>query len=108
MRDLLPLAVSSCNLRVGAWLVPAGRKGYLHKRIRHASKVYVIGKVHTNTIEGFWSLVKRGIGGVYHSVSDKYLQSYLDEYSFRYNHRKDAAPMFTTVLSQVQKVSRAS
>ena len=40
--------------------------GYNHRRIRHASKVYVIGDIHTNTIEGFWSLVKRGIGGVYH------------------------------------------
>ena len=46
-----------------------------------------MGDVHTNTIEGFWSLVKRGIGGVYHSVSRKYLQSYLDEYTFRYNRR---------------------
>ena len=41
------------------------------------------GNVHTNTIEGFWSLVKRGIGGVYHQVSQKYLQSYLDEYQFQ-------------------------
>ena len=47
----------------------------------------MIGDVHTNTIEGFWSLVKRGIGGVYHSVSKKYLQTYLNEYAFRYNHR---------------------
>ena len=61
--------------------------GYQHKRINHSQKVYVVGDVHTNTIEGFWSLVKRGIGGVYHSVSAKYLQSYLDEYSFRYNRR---------------------
>jgi hypothetical protein len=49
----------------------------------------VDGNVHTNTLEGFWSLVKRGIGGVYHSVSSKHLQSYLDEYAFRYNHRGD-------------------
>jgi transposase-like protein len=64
---------------------------YTHKRINHAEKIYVvtdgIHSIHTNTIEGFWSLVKRGIGGVYHAVSKKYLQSYLDEYSFRYNRR---------------------
>jgi transposase len=60
---------------------------YEHKRINHSQGVYVIGDVHTNTIEGFWSLVKRGIGGVYHSVSKKYLQTYLNEYAFRYNHR---------------------
>ena len=51
--------------------------GYVHRRIQHAQKVYVMGDIHTNTIEGFWSLVKRGIGGVYHSVSKKYLQTYL-------------------------------
>lgn len=42
---------------------------------------------HTNAIEGFWSHIKRGISGVYHSVSAKYRQMYLDEYTFRYNHR---------------------
>ena len=51
--------------------VSEGRR-YTHKRINHASKVYVVGDIHTNTIEGFWSLIKRGIGGVYHSVSQKY------------------------------------
>ena len=40
----------------------------------------MVGDVHTNTVEGFWSLVKRGLAGVYHQVSQKYLQSYLDEY----------------------------
>jgi len=50
---------------------------------------------------GFWSLLKRGIGGVYHSVSEKYLQSYINEYGFRYNHRKDERPMFLTVLERV-------
>lgn len=46
-------------------------QGYTHHRINHAAKVYVMGHVHTQTIEGFWSLLKRGIGGVYHSVSAK-------------------------------------
>jgi transposase len=77
------------------------RFGYNHKRIEHATKVYVNGNVHTNSIEGFWSLIKRGISGVYHAVSPKYLQSYLDEYTFRYNHRKDEEAMFKAVLSQI-------
>ena len=64
------------------------RRGYQHHRIRHAAKVYVDGDVHTQTIEGFWSLVKSGIRGTYHSVSAKWLQSYLDEYAWRYNHRE--------------------
>src|SRR5271154_3824824 len=77
--------------------------GYDHRRIQHAEKVYVMGDIHTNTIEGFWSLVKRGIGGVYHSVSRKYLQSYLDEYSFRYNRRFSNEPMFVSILEQVSE-----
>ncbi len=79
--------------------------GYAHKRVHHAAKVYVIGDAHTNTIEGFWSLVKRGIGGVYHQVSAKYLQTYFDEYSFRYNRRNDERPMFHSFLNQFEKAS---
>jgi transposase-like protein len=71
-----------------------------HKRINHSAKVYVMGDIHTNTIEGFWSLVKRGIGGVYHSVSQKYLQTYLDEYSFRYNRRDCGNLIFHDVLAK--------
>jgi transposase len=74
---------------------------YRHRRIKHSAKVYVRGNVHTNTIEGFWSLVKRGIGGVYHSVSQKYLQSYLDEYSFRYNRRDQGNLIFNAFLKRV-------
>jgi len=75
--------------------------GYAHKRIRHSAKVYVSGDVHTNTIEGFWSTVKRGIGGVYHNVSAKYLQNYLNEYCFRYNRRMQGNLLFKRILEQV-------
>ncbi len=64
-----------------------GERGYKHSRVRHSQEVYVAGDVHTNTIEGFWSLARRGISGAYHSVSTKWLPSYLDEYTFRYNNR---------------------
>jgi transposase len=77
------------------------KMGYQHSRIQHTVKVYVMGDIHTQTIEGFWSLLKRGIGGVYHAVSAKYLQSYCDEYSFRYNRRAGSEPMFTSLLGQV-------
>ncbi|MGA3031999.1 MAG: IS1595 family transposase [Terracidiphilus sp.] len=77
--------------------------GYQHCRINHTAGVYVVGDTHTQTIEGFWSLVKRGIGGVYHSVSKKYLQTYLDEYSFHYNRRNSGQPMFTSLLGEVAK-----
>lgn len=80
-----------------------GARGYTHQRINHSEKVYVVGDVHTNTIEGFWSLMKRGIGGVYHNVGRNYLQTYLNEYSFRYNHGFDMQPMFTSFLHQIEK-----
>ncbi len=80
-----------------------GKEGYRHDRVNHAEEVYVAGDVHTNTIEGFWSLLKRGIGGVYHSVSSKHLQSYLDEYAFRYNHRNDPAGMFSAFVNRIEK-----
>jgi transposase len=78
-------------------------QGYVHKRIRHSAKIYVQGDVHTQAIEGFWSLVKRGIGGVYHNVSAKYLQTYLDEYSFRYNRRDMGNQQFRSILERVSE-----
>ena len=80
------------------------RMGYRHSRIMHSAKVYVMGNVHTNTIEGFWSLVKRRISGVYHHCSAKYLQHYVNEYAFRYNHREDTRPLFLTMLHTVVRV----
>lgn len=67
--------------------------GHTHRTVKHKTH-HVQGDAHTNSVEGFWSLVKRGIGGVYYQVGPEYLQSYLDEYSFRYNRRKVMRPMF--------------
>jgi hypothetical protein len=75
--------------------------GYVHHRIQHSEKVYVMGDVHTNTIEGFWSLLKRGISRAYHSVNRIYLQAYCDEYAYRYNRRFAAHAMFTLLLVDV-------
>src|SRR5581483_345491 len=58
--------------------------GFKHEFVHHGAKEYVRGNVHTNTIEGFWSQLKRSINGTYHAVSPKHLQSYVDEFSFRY------------------------
>lgn len=78
-----------------------------HKRIKHKAGVYVVGDVHTNTVEGFFGLVKTGISGVYHAVSRRYLQSYLDEYSFRYNARTEVKPIFWLILDRVRKEALA-
>src|SRR5262249_33769918 len=80
-----------------------GNAGYTHKRINHSEKVYVSGDIHTQTIDGFWSLVKNGLRGVYHSVGKKYLQSYLDEYSFRYNRRDRGNLIFNDVLQRISE-----
>jgi transposase-like protein len=74
------------------------KRGYTHKRINHSERIYVEGNVHTQTVEGFFSLVKNGLRGVYHSVSAKWLQGYLNEYAWRYNHRDDGRAMFETLL----------
>jgi hypothetical protein len=63
------------------------RRRYRHGVIDHSTGQHVVGAVHTNTIEGFWSLVKRGIVGSYHKVSRKYLPLYVAEFEFRYNNR---------------------
>ncbi|MEA2758087.1 MAG: hypothetical protein QOH65_700, partial [Methylobacteriaceae bacterium] len=65
-------------------------KEYPHQTIDHAAGEYVVGAVHTQTIEGFWSLIKRGMIGTYHRVSKKYLPLYVAEFQFRYNNRENA------------------
>ena len=79
--------------------------GYVHQRVYHTAGIYVDGDAHTNTIEGFWSLTKNGIRGVYHNVSTKHLQSYLNEYAFRFNRRKSLGKrnMFDAFVSSDRK-----
>ena len=77
------------------------RAGYDHKQIQHADKVYVLGDIHTQTVDGFWGNFKNSIRGVHHHVSPEYLQDYLNEHAFRYSHRNDVKPMFLSFLDQV-------
>lgn len=65
----------------------AGLREYPHKTVMHSARQYVVGAVHTNTIEGFWSIFKRSIVGSYHKVSAKYLPLYIAECQFKYNNR---------------------
>lgn len=73
------------------------RIGYYHDSINHSIGEYGRGLVHTNTIEGFWSQLKRSMDGTYHCVSRKYLQLYLNEFVYRYNHRQ--SPVFPTLIA---------
>lgn len=79
----------TASLYTDEWLGYKGvSKIYDHSIVKHNQGEYVNGRVHTNTIEGFWSLLKRGIIGIYHFTSKKHLQRYVDEFVFRYNTRK--------------------
>lgn len=76
-------------------------KKYTHNKVNHTLKVYVNGDAHTNTIENFWSVLKRGIYGIYHNVSDKHLERYLDEFANRFNERHSSNQgRFETFVNQ--------
>jgi transposase-like protein len=65
-------------------------KEYPHATIDHSKGQYVIGAVHTQTIEGFWSIFKRGVMGTFHKMSAKYMPLYVAEFQFRSNNRENA------------------
>lgn len=76
--------------------------GYQHSSVKHGKRYYARkGDIYTNTIEGFWSQLKRSLDGTHHVVSPKYLQSYVNEFSFRYNRRTSELPMFHHLLNEV-------
>ncbi|MDQ2861717.1 MAG: IS1595 family transposase [Pseudomonadota bacterium] len=60
-----------------------------HSTVDHSKGQYVVGAIHTQTIEGFWSILKRGMIGTFHKVSAKYLPLYVAEFQFRYNNREN-------------------
>jgi transposase len=77
-----------------------GQKGYTHRRINHSARVYVDGNVHTQTIDGFFGLFKTGVRGAHHAVSQKWLQGYLNEWAWRWNHRDDPRAMYELLLAR--------
>lgn len=64
-----------------------------HRVVPHKAH-FAIGNIHTNHIENFWSIVKRGITGIYQHLSEKYLDSYITEFAYKYNHRKENKQVF--------------
>lgn len=71
-----------------------------HGRVRHTAGEYVVGSAHTNTIEGFFGHLKPSIRGTYRKVSHKWLQGYLNEFTWRYNHRRSGESMFHLLVSR--------
>jgi len=76
---------------------PLTKNNFVHLRVDH-SQAFTEGDIHTNNIESFWATLKRGIYGIYHHISVKYMQRYVDEFCFRYNNREK--DMFNLVLKQ--------
>lgn len=74
------------------------KKKYKHSTVNHKAYEYVRGNVYTNTIEGFWSQLKRSIDGTYHCVSPKYLQTYVNEFAYRYGKRNSEQPLFYPMI----------
>lgn len=74
-----------------------------HNTVNHGEHEYVRAEVHTNSVEGFWSQLKRSIHGTFHQVSREHLQGYVDEFAFRYNHRASVteAPIFPRLVERV-------
>lgn len=80
---------------------PAARH-FMHTMINHNLQYVAPNEVHTNTIESFWAIVKRGLHGQYHRVSNKYLDQYLDEFCYRYNARRaDPNTTFNQTLQRL-------
>ncbi len=94
MRKLLTASLKKPYRIRSVWFLPTNGQAiaisigiFPHGVVHHGAHEYVHGNIHTQTIEGFWSLVKRGIIGTFHKVSKKYLPLYVNEFEFRYNNR---------------------
>ena len=73
-------------------------KDFPHATVDHARGEYVVGAIHTQTIEGFWSIFKRRVVGTFHKMSRKYMPLYVAEFQFRYNNRENA-DIFGTAIN---------
>ena len=103
-------------VRAGSTIVTDGWKGYYglsnhytHKIIEHSRGIYAKDGYHTNGIEGFWSHLKRGLKGIYHTVSYKHLQKYCNEFAYRYNTRKlsDMQRFMQFITAHVERLKYA-
>lgn len=94
--NLLPLSVLHTDK---SHIYLKAKETYKHRSVDHGVGTYVKNGVHTNTLEGFFSQLKRSIDGTYHVVSPKYLNGYLAEFVYRYNHRYE--PICPLLLARV-------
>ena len=102
-RELKSNVAPGATLYTDNWVGYRGLKAYFnHSAVDHMAKEYVNGDCHTNSIESFWALFKRGYQGVYHWMSRKHMQRYVDEFAFRFNRRAiEMQGVFTNVVNNV-------
>jgi hypothetical protein len=105
-KTLMPIL--RAQLDNGTWLMTDGagqwrnaHRDFKHDMVNHEIDEYVRGEAHTNTVEGYFSILKRGIMGTYHHVSQQHLKRYLGEFDFRYNERSALG------VSDVERAKRA-
>ena len=92
------------TLYTDQWVGYRGLRNFKRKVVNHSAKQYVRGDVHTNSIESFWALFKRGYHGVYHQMSKKHLQRYINEYAFRLNRREESMQsIFSELIGRMSK-----
>jgi transposase-like protein len=109
VRVLMPIIENQININAHVYSDEARvystleRRGYSHTTVNHSKLEYVRGTAYTNTIEGFWSQLKRSVDGTHHAVSPKYLQNYINEFVFRYNYRTE--PIFPILVSKAVRLS---
>ncbi len=93
-KTLIPIIVENCVPKIFVFsdehtgYSRLAKSGFIHQTVKHKDGEYVNGITHTQNIENFWSMFKRGYIGIYHYMSEKHLQRYCDEFAFRYNTRQ--------------------
>ena len=106
-REIKNNVAPGATLYTDKWVGYRGLKAeFNHATVDHMAKQYVNGDCHTNGIESFWALFKRGYHGIYHQMSKKHLQRYLNEFTFRLNRRTES--MQTIFSELVTKISESS
>ena len=106
-KEIKSNVAQGATLYTDRWVAYRGLKAqFNHSTVDHMAKQYVVGDCHTNGIESFWALFKRGYHGIYHQMSRKHLQRYVEEFTYRLNRRTES---MQTIFSDVmQKISENS
>ena len=102
-KELKSNVAQGATLYTDRWVAYRGLAAqFNHTTVDHGAKEYVNGDCHTNGIESFWALFKRGYHGVYHQMSKKHLQRYVNEFAFRFNHKAHSMQfVFSDVVARV-------